>query len=37
MGSQNFSGSWEHIFVGSVFRIILINIKQIIVYRLVGM
>lgn len=27
MGSQNFSGSWEHIFVGSVFRIILINLN----------
>lgn len=31
--SQNFLGSWGRNFVGSVIRIILINITQMIVYR----
>lgn len=33
IGSQNFLGSWGRNFVGSVIRIILINIEQMIVYR----
>lgn len=33
VGSQNFLGSWGRNFFGSVIRIILINITQMIVYR----
>lgn len=33
IGSPNFLGSWGRNFVGSVIRIILIDIKQMIVYR----
>lgn len=37
MGSHNFSGSFEGYFVGSVMEIPLMNIKQMIVIKFVGM
>lgn len=36
MGSQNFPGSWGRNFNGSKFEIILISIKQMLVYIFVG-
>lgn len=36
MVSQNFPRSWGCNFVGIVIRVILINIEQLIVYRVVG-
>lgn len=37
MGGQNFPGYWGHNFVGSVIGIILIYMKQMIVYTFVVM
>lgn len=37
LGSQSFPGSWRCNFAGSLIEIILIIIKQVIVYGLVGM
>lgn len=37
MGGQNFPGYWGRNFVGSVIGIILIYMKQMIVYTFVGM
>lgn len=37
MGSQNFPDSWGRNFVGSVIENFLINVKQMIGYRFVGM
>lgn len=37
VGSQNFPAPWGRYLVDSVIRIVLIDIKQIIVYRFMGM